>query len=404
MNSFLFVTIICAIGCASVIAEMDTPVPLVFWKQPNDSGFSKNTVPALFIYGATDVQQMMTDNSNEFKSPIVIFVIPSFCPEDLRSQSNGAPSFRNLAAMKHRMYVPAASKPLDAIKQMNKTALYTSVETTNVLSKANSGQQITYVEMPLQYDDEPISEFYARVDRIMAGVAESMVDSHTMFLLTGIQCNRNHEHSRKRRDVDSGSAAAPRAAAADKQEPQILKDANLLVYITDVTLYQNGQIQNVQGLTLSVSDVKADTLKAELKGTGLTIAFGIQDWGSTWVVQNILVNGKEAHPSKRISAPLGFSYKCSPMVNITVADMDANKVVLGVGIRGLQIQPKFGAAGDSPLKRFGDANDCTGFTSIGIWSGLIVSFLLLGIMTIGITWILDIRSMDRFDDPKGESS
>lgn len=53
--------------------------------------------------------------------------------------------------------------------------------------------------------------------------------------------------------------------------------------------------------------------------------------------------------------------------------------------------------------KFDDAYDCVGFTTVPIWSGLFVTLILLLILTFGITMMLDIRTMDRFDDPKGKT-
>ena len=53
--------------------------------------------------------------------------------------------------------------------------------------------------------------------------------------------------------------------------------------------------------------------------------------------------------------------------------------------------------------QFGPANDCVGFFTIPIWSGLVVTFVLLMVLTFGITMISQINTMDRFDDPKGKT-
>lgn len=53
--------------------------------------------------------------------------------------------------------------------------------------------------------------------------------------------------------------------------------------------------------------------------------------------------------------------------------------------------------------RFGDAYDCVGFTSVPIWSALFVTAILLFIMTFGLTMMMDIKTMDRFDDAKGKT-
>ncbi|KAG5449779.1 V-type proton ATPase subunit S1 [Clonorchis sinensis] len=60
-----------------------------------------------------------------------------------------------------------------------------------------------------------------------------------------------------------------------------------------------------------------------------------------------------------------------------------------------QVQP-FGAMGG----RFGDATDCIRFFTIPIWSTLLVSFLLLGILTYGLQMLSAIRPNELYDDPK----
>ncbi|KOB75241.1 putative vacuolar ATP synthase subunit S1 [Operophtera brumata] len=52
---------------------------------------------------------------------------------------------------------------------------------------------------------------------------------------------------------------------------------------------------------------------------------------------------------------------------------------------------------------FGDSFHCVGFFSAPIWSGLFVVFILLSITFYGILMMMDIRTMDRFDDPKGKT-
>jgi V-type H+-transporting ATPase S1 subunit len=43
-----------------------------------------------------------------------------------------------------------------------------------------------------------------------------------------------------------------------------------------------------------------------------------------------------------------------------------------------------------------------GFFSIGILSGIFITILLMGIITWGIVMIMNVNTMDRFDDPKGK--
>lgn len=55
------------------------------------------------------------------------------------------------------------------------------------------------------------------------------------------------------------------------------------------------------------------------------------------------------------------------------------------------------------MNSFAEAYDCVGFMTATIWSGIFVTFILALIMTFGLTMMLDIKTMDRFDDPKGKT-
>ncbi|KAI5609080.1 ATPase, H+ transporting, lysosomal accessory protein 1b [Silurus asotus] len=52
---------------------------------------------------------------------------------------------------------------------------------------------------------------------------------------------------------------------------------------------------------------------------------------------------------------------------------------------------------------FSYANDCASFFTPGIWMGLLTALLMVFILTYGLHMIMQLRTMDRFDDPKGPS-
>lgn len=53
--------------------------------------------------------------------------------------------------------------------------------------------------------------------------------------------------------------------------------------------------------------------------------------------------------------------------------------------------------------KFNDPQEQNSFFTPPILAGLFVTFLMLFIVTWGITMIMDIKTMDRFDDPKGKT-
>ncbi|XP_068454445.1 ATPase H+ transporting accessory protein 1a [Clinocottus analis] len=105
--------------------------------------------------------------------------------------------------------------------------------------------------------------------------------------------------------------------------------------------------------------------------------------------------------SRSVYAPAEYSYRCSsvssarwPQLVPRSATDPANQ--WRVSFEDFQIQGFNVTGGD-----FSYASDCAGFFSPGIWMGLLTSLLLLLLLTYGLHMIMQLHTMDRFDDPKG---
>uniref|UniRef100_H2Y9Q9 V-type proton ATPase subunit S1 n=2 Tax=Ciona savignyi TaxID=51511 RepID=H2Y9Q9_CIOSA len=99
-----------------------------------------------------------------------------------------------------------------------------------------------------------------------------------------------------------------------------------------------------------------------------------------------------------ISAPQNWSLVCGNPDNMTrIFAKIQDGTNLFLEFKNLQVQP-FDVIDGS----FSRAVDCQGWFSIGIWTGLIITLLLLTILTMGLCMVAQISTMDRFDDPKGK--
>jgi V-type H+-transporting ATPase S1 subunit len=92
--------------------------------------------------------------------------------------------------------------------------------------------------------------------------------------------------------------------------------------------------------------------------------------------------------------PIGYSYSCTPATNISTTNMTAPFLTL----RSYQIQA-FSVKG----VQFSHYNDCVGFFSGPIWMAIISCIVMVAILLFGVIMLLDINTMDRFDDPKGKT-
>ncbi|XP_072306301.1 ATPase H+ transporting accessory protein 1a [Eucyclogobius newberryi] len=105
--------------------------------------------------------------------------------------------------------------------------------------------------------------------------------------------------------------------------------------------------------------------------------------------------------SRSIYAPAEYSYRCESVTNFRwpqlvphSAKNPANQ--WRVSFQDFQIQ-----GFNVSRAQFSYASDCAGFFSPGIWMGLMTSLLMVLVLTYGLHMILQLRTMDRFDDPKG---
>lgn len=124
---------------------------------------------------------------------------------------------------------------------------------------------------------------------------------------------------------------------------------------------------------------------------------------NTWKATSFAYNKGSDHPQKlKISG--GGEMSASQIKSFGCSVLQLRSHNTRIAIEDLQIQPEFDTT-KLPLKGFSAYGhvDCVGFYSGAIWSGLLVSMLMVVVLSCGITAILDIRTMDRFDDPKGKT-
>lgn len=209
------------------------------------------------------------------------------------------------------------------------------------------------------------------------------------------------------------AAAAPAPIAkptADKQQQPAPADdiGNYTYFIRDrvIILFRN---VSYDGVDINVTDISVTEHSENQINVVLLsarpddeIAFNITGESGYWQVDTFSFRGEILTPYEfQISALDDFSWHCSPSL---LFQLKTGKLA-PLHLSGLQLEPIFGKLEDNePRKKaFSDSWDCVGFTSGGIWGGLFVTLLMLVILSIGMSWIMDIRTMDRFDDPKGKT-
>ncbi|KAK3854094.1 hypothetical protein Pcinc_039401 [Petrolisthes cinctipes] len=127
------------------------------------------------------------------------------------------------------------------------------------------------------------------------------------------------------------------------------------------------------------------------------------EWSFTYV-HTILTPGStdtvdfKPQNSDITGIPIRMSYSCSQKITLRSnnTDPETNSYYTLV-LNGVQMQPR---TENFPAIKFSGAWDCVGFFTVPILSSVFVTFLLLVILSVGMFMLSDIKTMDRFDDPK----
>lgn len=176
------------------------------------------------------------------------------------------------------------------------------------------------------------------------------------------------------------------------------QDKYYILYLRNMSTIKDDVVNNitVAGATVTMNLVNQTMTLNISTDPMLSLEILIAD--GRWGVEKVMLDGftNPFVSGGWIGANNRSSYSCSPMTNF-ISHNETTILQLG----GLQLQVDLYNANDTLV--FGDANNCVGFLSGGIVGGLFVTFLLLIILSIGLTWMMDIKTMDRFDDPKGKT-
>ena len=155
--------------------------------------------------------------------------------------------------------------------------------------------------------------------------------------------------------------------------------------------------------TMTVSNVNESDFLVTLQAPGhkveMTTSISAGTWQVTFRYNDMDETREKLHPRTGV---VGYGYSHG----FGCGDLYVESFTRSIRFIGFQFQPDFAPTEEVPIdeRTFSDnVSDCIGFFSPGIWGALFVIFIFAFIMTYGISMMLDIRTMDKFDDPKGKT-
>jgi len=162
-------------------------------------------------------------------------------------------------------------------------------------------------------------------------------------------------------------------------------------------------------------DIKyPDTKNGSISVTGFSFQLSLTKGGGYWRLFDAMMSAKATvsgeppleYTNRKIisrmdlSAPLHMSFHCGrfgPLAPLSPLK-DKPNATASIELIDFQLQSYM-----KDNSKFGRSYDCVGFFSIGILAGWFMTILLLGILSWGIKMVMNVHTMDRFDDPKGKT-
>ncbi|XP_038220975.1 V-type proton ATPase subunit S1 [Zerene cesonia] len=385
------------LSVASSFASVSVPVFL--WGDLAKPSIKSNPLSEVSELEFEDVLKSQLNN-DPFT---VVFIDETLSVEDLsRKNSEGETPFPYLHAnIGDAVYLPSVKNALDVL---------------NKFSDSNKADHVTLTENGLSAEIEKDSGKFLFITLKDAREGESRADMlrrHNDFMeemFTKLQKNYDNvvsvytgrfpswtvpeAHSRVRRQ----------AAPATYQNPEL---NGLRFYTKNIIITSKSGVTHLHGITASNSVIDAMAMNTTLDfGGNQSIVLYFTQKQGYWFMDSITYSQsqptftEELAGQSEVYALMGFSYRCGQNATFNSGN-DTNQMSLT--FQDLKVQPFFKDTNSSDTPPFGDSFNCVGFFSVPIWSGLFVVFILLAITFYGIMMMMDIRTMDRFDDPKGKT-
>ncbi|XP_023705672.1 V-type proton ATPase subunit S1 [Cryptotermes secundus] len=332
------------------------------------------------------------------KPVVVIFAEESLSVEDFSWKDEaGKGSFPNLESISSESdgltYLPFVHAPLHAFRHhlpVQGREWYNLKLGPSSLSNDDIAlnETLLYVNLDDAASDEDRPDLLKRHDAVISKVYRALAERHGDVLAVYTAHHSSWQTgeetpTRRIRHLLATDLEAGDEKAYGNNRTLLYAPTMILTIGQKSTTLENGIVGGDEDLIINFPD-------------NITVVFSFENTKSPgyWSLQGVHVtvqNELYNFSDVKIGAPLEFSYHCSQEVVFNAND---NKLNIS---NDFQIQPYIDG------RRFGAAYDCVYFFTVPIWSGLFVCTVFTIIMIFGLGMIMDIKTMDRFDDPKGKT-
>ncbi|XP_046835886.1 V-type proton ATPase subunit S1 [Vespa crabro] len=395
--TFLII-VLCNIFTARCNIFSGDAVPVLLWGITPEFDSRPSAVNPLSKTSQAEFNQILNSKIDNSRPPLLVFVKDSLCVEDLTQHKEDLRQVTNRSLL---AYLSAVESPLSVFEDFPS---YNQSYDDNVDSLSD-GQLLIKPITTL----DVISEIYRNIKDTTPNLIAA---------LTGRSCGYSRSERTRRANVENNSDtykdSSPNAPvstynndcnASINSNEFIVRGERVLLYGSQSPLIKTKDMdfKNFSKVTLCKESFDQTSKNIDLdlifngidtKTSEVALQFNIKNPSSGYYsIKSITykpnnMNPEVLTPELDIVFPFNFSYHCSNEIIFL-----KNTTILKIPNMQIQID----------AKKFGDAYDCVNFTTIPIWTGIFVTTILGSIMIWAFTMIIDIRTMDRFDDPKGKT-
>lgn len=292
-----------------------------------------------------------------------------------------------------------------------------AVDTFPDLQMDSSVNNLLLLNLPYCGEDKPCRETLRENDETIGQVLKTLEDKHVPYtaIFTGLQPSRViAELSLSEAPLGRSLLQAP-AVTTDVRPPIMFNDSGpcIMLWAQNLNISFKDSGDDWRDLILETPDVVGSMCSATNSVLALTYSEGVtlsffmsrrfypvsaRFWFTLDSVQLRQNAVTAVFSSRSISAPAEYSYHCQSVNSFQDRLLTPiNSTSWRINLVDFQIQG-FGLNNGT---NFSYASDCASFFTPVIWMGLLTALLMLWILAYGLHMILQVNTMDRFDDPKG---
>ncbi|XP_034652236.1 V-type proton ATPase subunit S1 [Drosophila subobscura] len=367
---------LCVIGAA--LAEQ---TPVFLWGANSVAKPSLRTVPQAEF--ADQLAELLKDHM------VVAFEENGLSTKDfLCANSQSQSCYAKLQGVSPKTYYTSVENPSEALRSVAAKREHNSIDASGRLVSPAKCSVGTALFVSFEDDEETREVTLESHDSAIAAISKQL-DCKVAYLYLAAPSTAPVVQRRTRRDT-----------AATTGGIMWVSGNQFRMFYTSVQY--NGVPFSVNSLTITNGTTPATKFSVTLatadptKSLTFDVLYGD---GGYFSLTNVAYAGQNFRSTGIINAPTTFSYACG---NLTLETAAVDNMYNTLSFNSLQIQAPFSSTYKENFV-FGDSWDCVGFVSTGILMGLFVVVIFLIIIFIGVCWMMDINTMDRFDDPKGKT-